>query len=243
MQMKWWKSPWLWTVLLAVVIAAGSNWYIEQIMQDDTVPEEVVKSRLETMYRGKVQQMAEGDDGYEAEIIRNGAVYTAVIDHKNGKVKSMSLVKEAEPDVAVVPEKEEPPVEKETKPEPEVQPEPKPEPKPEPQPVPDPAQKPAPAPAPAPTPVKPVDKPQPEPKPQPEKKQSVVLTGQQAVNIALKRLNAGVPVEVDDVDFVETAQGGYYLVELELDTDADLDEVVYQIHAISGKVLSVSWDD
>ncbi len=244
--MKWLKSPWLLTVFFAIVIAVGSNWYIEQIMQEDTVPEDVMKSRLETMYQGTVQKMSEGDDGYEAEILRNGALYSATVDHKTGKVKTMTLLKEAKPDVAVVP-KEQPLAEEKpvvTEPKPEVI-KPAPAPKPDPQP-----QK---KPAPAPTPVQPVEKPQVQPKPeptpqakpvpQPEKKKSVVLTGQQAVNIALTRLNANVPVEVDDVDYVETQQGGYYLVEIELDTEADLDEVVYQIHAISGKVLSVSWDD
>lgn len=205
-------------------------------MEEDTVPEDVLKSRLEVMYQGTVQQMTEGDEGYDAEILRNGALYSATVDHKTGKVKALTLLKEAEPDVAKVPEEvqEKPETDK---PEPDVEGKP------------EPAKKPAPAPAP----IKPVEKPQPKPQPehkpqvqptpQPEKKKSVILTGQQAVNIALTRLNASVPVEVDDVDFVETQQGGYYLVELELDTDADLDEVVYQIHAISGKVLSVSWDD
>ena len=127
MQMKWWKSPWLLTVLIAVVIVAGSNWYIEEIMQEDTVPEDIVKSRLETMYQGTVQQMTEGDAGYEAEILRNGALYSATVDHKTGKVKAMALLKEAEPEVAVVPEevKERPEVE-EKKPE-ILKPAPKPE--------------------------------------------------------------------------------------------------------------------
>lgn len=244
--MKWLKSPWVLTVLLAVVIVAGSNWYIDEIMQEDTVPEDIMKSRLETMYQGTVQRMTESLDGYEAEILRNGALYSATVDHKTGKVKAMKLLKEAEPEIAVAPKEE--PVEE--KPEPETV-KPAADPTPDPQPESKPENKPAPAPTP--TPAKPIEKPQVQPKPvpqpkptpapQPEKKKSVVLTGQQAANIALTQLNANVPVKVDDVEYVETQQGGYYLIELDLDTEADLDEVVYQIHAISGKVLSVSWDD
>ncbi|WP_153720699.1 PepSY domain-containing protein [Sporosarcina cascadiensis] len=238
--MSWWKKPWMLPLLLAVVIVMGSNWYIKQIMHQDAVPKEEVKSRLESMYQGSVEQLTEGADGYEAEIRRNGALYSATVDHKTGKVLALTLLSEAEPEVAVKPEPEaekaEPagdvaPVEK-----PAAVPLPKSEEQPKPAPAPEPAPKPA---------EKPVAKPQPKPAPAPAPapKQSVLLTSQQAANIALRQLNAKVPVEVDDIDFVETQQGGYYLVELELDTDADLDEVVYQIHAISGKVMSVEWDD
>ncbi len=61
-----------------------------------------------------------------------------------------------------------------------------------------------------------------------------VIAKQQAIQIALQQLNG----EVDSVDFEETEDGGYYLVEIETDKD----EAVFQIHAISGKVMSVTWD-
>ena len=47
--------------------------------------------------------------------------------------------------------------------------------------------------------------------------------------------------EVDDVEFVQTSDGGHYLVEIEVDDDDDDDErgdeAVYKIHAITGKVI------
>ncbi|WP_194841630.1 PepSY domain-containing protein [Sporosarcina obsidiansis] len=233
--MKWWKRPWVLPILLTIVIVAGSNWYIKQLMQEDTVPKEVVKTRLETMYQGSVEQITEVGAGYEAEILRNGALYRATVDHKTGKVRALTLLKEAQPEVAVIPTEDEEEKASET---PVVENKPArvesdPVPKPQDKQETIPTEKPTSPPA---TAQKPVEK------PAPTQKKSIILTERQAANIALNRLNAKVPVEVDDIDFVETTQGGYYLVELELDTDADLDEVVYQIHAISGKVISESWD-
>ncbi|WP_313470607.1 PepSY domain-containing protein [Lysinibacillus sp.] len=55
------------------------------------------------------------------------------------------------------------------------------------------------------------------------------------MQIALGQLTG----EVDSVDFEETAEGGYYLVEIETQDD----EATFQIHAVSGEVLSITWDD
>ncbi|WP_370221821.1 PepSY domain-containing protein [Cytobacillus sp.] len=62
------------------------------------------------------------------------------------------------------------------------------------------------------------------------------LTEEEAVQIALKNE----PGEVDDISFGETDKGSYYLIEIEKD---DGREAAVQIHAITGKVLSVTWDD
>lgn len=62
-----------------------------------------------------------------------------------------------------------------------------------------------------------------------------IISEPQAIKIALQQLNG----EVDSVDYEETADGGYYLVEIETKDD----EAVFQIHAVSGKVMSVTWDE
>jgi len=51
--------------------------------------------------------------------------------------------------------------------------------------------------------------------------------------------------EVEDVDFEQSESGGYYLVEIEQPSQGDDDgpEATVQIHAITGEVLSVVWDD
>lgn len=63
---------------------------------------------------------------------------------------------------------------------------------------------------------------------------SSLLTKEEAITIAKKKLNG----TVDEVSFYDTSDGGYYLVEIEgNDKDAEI-----QIHAVSGKVISTTWD-
>lgn len=63
----------------------------------------------------------------------------------------------------------------------------------------------------------------------------ILLTAQQVISIALTQFTG----EIEDVDFENSADGGYYLVEI----DTVEEEVTVQIHAITGKVLSVSFDE
>lgn len=63
----------------------------------------------------------------------------------------------------------------------------------------------------------------------------VLLSEQEAISIALKEL----PGTVDDVDFEKTIDGGYYLIEIERGEE----EAEIQIHAVTGKILSVKFDD
>lgn len=64
---------------------------------------------------------------------------------------------------------------------------------------------------------------------------TVRLTENEAAVIALREVHG----ELDDVDYEESDDGGYYIVEIEAD---DMDAEV-QIHAITGRVMSVLWDD
>ncbi|KIL45842.1 PepSY domain-containing protein [Jeotgalibacillus soli] len=63
-----------------------------------------------------------------------------------------------------------------------------------------------------------------------------VLTEEEAVNIALNRVNG----EVEGVDFEPLEEGSYYLVEIET---LDEQEVIVQINAISGEIKSLTWDE
>lgn len=65
--------------------------------------------------------------------------------------------------------------------------------------------------------------------------QHVILKEDQVISIVLKELSG----EIDDVDYVSGPDGGYYLVEIENETE----EVEFQIHAVTGKILSVKFDD
>lgn len=78
-----------------------------------------------------------------------------------------------------------------------------------------------------------------------EKKEepTTLISKEEAIQIALNELPDGLTGEVDDVDFETSSERSYYLVEIEIDTDDEVDEVIYEIDAITGEVLSVEWDD
>lgn len=62
-----------------------------------------------------------------------------------------------------------------------------------------------------------------------------IISQDRAVNIAHSQLKG----EVDSVVYEKTKDGGYYLVEI----DSEEDEAVFQIHAVSGEVLSITHDN
>ena len=68
---------------------------------------------------------------------------------------------------------------------------------------------------------------------------STLISKERAIEIALGQLQG----EIEEVKFENTDDGGFYLIEIEQDNDDDDLEAVIQIHAITGKVLSVIWDD
>lgn len=61
-----------------------------------------------------------------------------------------------------------------------------------------------------------------------------LLSKEQAVDIALKE----VPGEVDSVEFVKNAEGGIYFVEIDQE-----DDVTVQVHAITGEIIVIKYDD
>lgn len=72
-----------------------------------------------------------------------------------------------------------------------------------------------------------------EPKPEPE----TIIARDEAIKLAKKTLNG----EVQEAEFVETGDGGYYLIEIENEqTDQ---EATIQIHAIRGDTMTVEWDE
>lgn len=65
--------------------------------------------------------------------------------------------------------------------------------------------------------------------------QSVKLTEQQAIDIAQNVFNG----TLEDAEFIDSSNGGYYLIELESESQ----EAEIQIHALTGDVLSAVYDD
>lgn len=70
----------------------------------------------------------------------------------------------------------------------------------------------------------------------PEEETETLLTEAEAEQIGLSEVSG----EVDDVDYEQDGSTPFYLVEIEQE---DGPEAVVQIHAITGDVMSVTWDD
>ncbi|MEK4386465.1 PepSY domain-containing protein [Solibacillus sp. FSL W7-1464] len=71
-------------------------------------------------------------------------------------------------------------------------------------------------------------------KPAAENATKPLLSKEQAVDIALKE----VPGEVDSVELVKNAEGGIYFVEIEQE-----DDVTVQVHAITGEIIIIEFED
>lgn len=217
--MKIVRKPWFLPVLFTCVIIVAGAFYIGNMLsKEELLSDSQIRAQLETIYGGTVDELSLENDIYQAEMTRNGAVYSAEISGVTGKV--LSLMQLSEPI-------EEPPVS-----------EPIEEPLPN-KPVEEtPSSKPVEE---APS-SKPVEK---SPQAPPEKVQkppanNVLITREKAIGIARGRLRG----EVEDVEFKKTNDGGYYLIEIEQDNDNGDDlEAVFQIHAITGKIMSEDWDN
>lgn len=77
------------------------------------------------------------------------------------------------------------------------------------------------------------DAPPPDANEEPER----IISQDAAIAIAKETLNG----TVDEIEFIQTADGGYYLVEI--DHEATEREATIQIHAIRGETMTVEWDD
>lgn len=85
------------------------------------------------------------------------------------------------------------------------------------------------------TPTAPSNNTQKETPPEPNKP---LLSAKQVKAIALKEFKG----HVESVDFKATSDGGHYFIEIE-STNEDWDEVIVQVHAVTGKILSIQYED
>lgn len=242
--MNIWKKPWFIPIVLTIfIVVAGQLYTSGKLTKAEALPEQEIRSQLAMIYDGEVKDLMLDGSVYKAKVSRLGAEYAVEVDAGSGKVLSLIQTKESSENDIVMGTGEgkssqavETPPNESDKADSDVkegaddkagaEADSKTEvPKPNVNKVPEQS--------------KPVTKPAKQEKPQ----KTVLISEQQAMKIGLGQLPAGTIGEVDDVDFVNSSDGGYYLVQIEIDTDDDMDEVTYQIHAISGKVLTVTWDD
>lgn len=261
MSLKIIKKPWFIPIVLTIVILAVGGYYTKHLVSNaETLPENEIRKQLEETYGGKVERLSLDGTMFEVELSRNKDVYLATVDAETGKVLSMIQTKEVieeempiasaeQDDIAddkdtVTEANNTETVVQDKVPTDEGATEPKQSAASEPKTVVTESKQPTPS-----QPKAAVTEPKkavvPESKPKtstnqttpPKTPTTVLISENQAIKIALGQLKG----EVEDVEFVQTSDGGYYLVEID-DDDQD-DEATFQIHAISGKILSVTWDD
>ena len=226
-----WKKPWFIPIVLTIIIIVVGQLYTSgKLTKAETLTKQEIHSQLEKIYQGAVSDIVLDGSIYQAKVSRDGSEYAVKVEADTGKVLSLIQTKETTQS-AIVLNEEKKVQEKQTE-----------------------EEKPGKVTPPESTTetgkssgenIKPTSEKKTNNNPSTPKNEqkTVLISEKKAANIGMAQLPSGMVGEVDDVDFVKTTDGGYYLVQIDIDTDDDLDEVTYQIHAISGKVLTVTWDD
>jgi uncharacterized membrane protein YkoI len=235
--MKILRKPWALPLIFTIIILVAGGLFIGNLMTNKTpLSSEEIQGQLETIYDGKVDNLTLENGVYFAEITRTDALYSAEIDAMSGKVlalNQLSKVEEVKPQILSEKEVREEIAKK------------------------------------YPGEIERLslnkNKEQPVYDAEVVKEKAlvelevdaltgeiisenmketttedVIITRDQAIEIALRELKG----EVEYVVFEKTDDGGYYLVEIEQDNeDTDDLEAVFHIHAVTGKILFVEWDD
>ncbi|ATP40992.1 hypothetical protein CSE16_13530 [Solibacillus sp. R5-41] len=208
------------TIISFIFIGIFIMLAVQQLQTSATLTKEQMTAQVEKVYRGSVQSFIEKDDYYLASFEKNGSTYEVQIDPYNGELSNMQAIFIADkPNVAVKEDDNGKPntnvkTDDTTKP--------------------DVATKSTTNTKPSDT-AKPSDNTQ---KETPPKTIKPLLSEAQAKAIALKEING----QVESVDYNATSDGGYYFIEVE-PTNEDRDEVIVQVHAVTGKILLIQYED
>ena len=235
--MKILRKPWALPLIFTFIILVAGGLFIGNLLTKKApLSSEEIQTRLETIYDGKVENLTLENGVYFAKITRPDALYSAEVDAVNGKVlalNQLSKVEQAKPQILSEQEVREEIAKK------------------------------------YPGEIKrlSMNKNQEQPiyiaevikektlvelrvdavtgeiiseKTKDTITEDVLITKEQAITIALKELKG----DVEFVAFEQTDDGGYYLVEIEQDNEETDDvEAVFHIHAITGDIISVEYDN
>ena len=209
---------WYLPVLAVIGIVSLSFYAYNQIMTKTTFGEVEIENRVESLFNGEVQTITKTNKQYKVTFLKNDFLYEVSVDEAEGTFHNIKLIKEGK--IKEKAEKEEQIQKQEQVVKDEQQ----------------------------------ANKEQAEQnviegsdnsstkgmekEEQPEQEKVEVvkpLTEQQIIKIARSKFNG----EVDEIQFVGTSDGGYYNVEME----AEEDEATLQIHALTGSVLTITYDD
>lgn len=222
-------KKWLIPIIVIIMSCAVALWFLQnRFFNVEPLDEAEAIAHIESLYSGRVEQIEKNNHYYEVQLTRNGAKYNVEIDAKTRQITELTLKEAAimplltEAQVRKVvgdytPDKIESVALKDTYYEVKVE-------------------------------SKNIIKSlkidiytgeilsETETKKEVNEPSSVetVISEQQAIQIALKQLNG----EFDSIEYEETEEGGYYLIEIETENE----EAEFQIHAVTGEVMSVAWD-
>lgn len=230
------KKQWLLPLSLTIIILVIGVIFIQSLFsKEEQMTTEEVAQQLASMYGGTVGELTFQDGIYSTEITRPGGVYSTQVNAMNGQVLAMTLIEKIEEEAPkllseqevqdMMVEKYHNDIERVTLNEDGE------------------------------TPIYEVEVAKNQTllkvivnaqtgevikeEEQPSSTKNTLITREEAIEIALGKL-AG---EVEYVKFIDNEDGGYYLVEIEQDRDDDDLEAVFQINAITGKIISIEWDD
>ena len=211
------NRAWILSVLPVIGIICLSLYAYNQIMTKTTFGEAEIKNRVESLFNGEVQSVTKRNEQYEVTFSKNDFLYEVSVDVAEGTFSQIELIKEGKLEAQKVEKEEQAQTEKKEE---EVQVEAETE-----------AEK-----------IKeentslPKEEEKATEQSTNEKTEAVKpLTKQEVIKIA--RLKFG--GEVEEIQFVGTNDGGYYNVEMENDED----EATLQIHALTGAILTITYDD
>jgi len=233
--LKFVKKPWVIPIILTILILAVGGFLLKTIWTDEEpLTEEAIQAKLIKLYGGEVGKLSKDGNTYYAELKKNGVVIEAQIDAITGNVLSLNQVSAAPPPKPEILSEDE--VRKQISKKYNGE-------------------------------LKNITLKEDEKAPiyqievshqqtltsltvdalsgkvieevkketSPPEQQQVLISKEQAIQIAHGRMKG----EVDYITYEQTDDGGYYLLEI----DGEEDEAVFQIHAISGEIISVTNDD
>ncbi|MEG0472949.1 MAG: PepSY domain-containing protein [Solibacillus sp.] len=253
------------TIIAFIVIGIFIILAVQQLQTSATLTKDQMTAQVENVYKGSVQSFIEKDHYFVASFEKNGSIYEVQIDPFNGELSNMQAIFiKDQPIVAVkdddgaqpstdaksddtgksgkaadtkpneqpvVTAKPVDPAVPNTNSKPSDTAQPDSNAKPSTTVKPDSNTKPTETTKPN-TNTKPSDNTQKPPATKP------LLSEAQATAIAFKEVNG----KLDSIDYEETPDGGYYIIEIELD-DEEYDEAILQVHAVTGKILSIQFED
>ena len=197
------------SVLLVIGIICLSLYAYNQIMTKTTFGEAEIRNRVESLFNGEVQSVMKRNEQYEVKFSKNDFLYEVTVDVTEGTFSKIELIKEGKNKSQPIEKEEQAQTEKQVEEEVQVETE---------------------------TPVEKNTEENANEQSTNEKTEVVKpLTKQEVTKIARSKFGG----EVEEIQFVDTNDGGYYNVEIENDED----DATLQIHALTGAILTITYDD